>query len=86
MRVRFHLRLAHKIMAIAAVGLAGLLTFGAIYQIGGRSQDSSRTFAENARGIAELNQRLHVELLEARRTEKDFQLRRDETYVKRHTE
>jgi len=31
MRIQFHVRLAHKIMAIAVLGIAGLLVFGAIY-------------------------------------------------------
>jgi methyl-accepting chemotaxis protein len=86
MRERFHLRLTHKIMAIGIVGLVGLLAFGAIYQIGSWSQDASRAVAGNARTISDLNKQLSIEMLEARRAEKDFQLRRDETYSKRHAE
>jgi methyl-accepting chemotaxis protein len=82
----FHLRLTHKIMAIGAVGLAGLLAFGAIYQIGSWSADASRVVAGNARAISDLNQQLSTDMLEARRAEKDFQLRRDESYSKRHAE
>ncbi len=33
----FSIRLTHKIMAISIVGLIGLLSFGAIYQIGCQS-------------------------------------------------
>src|ERR1700681_2382723 len=86
MRERFHLRLTHKIMAIGVVGLVGLLAFGAIYQIGSWSQDASRAVAGNARTISDLNKKLSIEMLEARRAEKDFQLRRDEAYSKRHAE
>jgi methyl-accepting chemotaxis protein len=86
MREPFHLRLTHKIMAIGIVGLVGLLAFGAIYQIGSWSQDASRAVAGNARTISELNKKLSIEMLEARRAEKDFQLRRDEAYSKRHAE
>jgi methyl-accepting chemotaxis protein len=86
MTPRFHLRLAHKIAAIGIVGLAGLLAFGAIYQIGGWSQDASRDIAGNARAISDLNKQLSTEMLEARRAEKDFQLRRDQSYSKRHAE
>ena len=82
----FHLRLTHKIMAIGAVGLAGLLAFGAIYQIGSWSADASRAVAGNARAISDLNQQLSTDMLEARRAEKDFQLRRDASYSKRHAE
>ena len=86
MRERFHLRLTHKILAIGVVGLIGLLTFGAIYQVGSWSQDTSRVIADNANSIANLNKKLSITLLEARRAEKDFQLRRDERYSKRHAE
>ena len=82
----FQLRLSHKIMAIGAVGLAGLLAFGAIYQLGSWSEDASRAVAGNARMISDLTKQLSVEMLEARRAEKDFQLRRNETYMKRHAE
>jgi methyl-accepting chemotaxis protein len=86
MRERFHLRLTHKIMAIGIVGLVGLLAFGAIYQIGSWSQDASRAIAGSARTISDLNKQLSVDMLEARRAEKDFQLRRDDSYSKRHAE
>jgi len=86
MREQFHLRLTHKIMAIGIVGLVGLLAFGAIYQIGSWSQDASRAVAGNARTISDLNKKLSMEMLEARRAEKDFQLRRDEAYSKSHAE
>src|SRR6266571_4163935 len=86
MREQFHLRLTHKIMAIGIVGLVGLLAFGAIYQIGSWSQDASRAIAGNARTISDLSKKLSMEMLEARRAEKDFQLRRDEAYSKSHAE
>jgi methyl-accepting chemotaxis protein len=82
---RFHLRLSHKIMAIGAVGLAGILAFGAIDQIGSRTQDASRATSDRARLDAELNQQLSIEMLEARRNEKNFQTRRDEAYAKSNT-
>jgi methyl-accepting chemotaxis protein len=80
------IRLTHKIMAIGLIGLIGLTAFGAIYRYGSTSQDRSRVIAASARAIAELNQRLATEMLEARRAEKDFQLRRDPVYSKRHAE
>ncbi|HEY0911598.1 MAG TPA: methyl-accepting chemotaxis protein [Bradyrhizobium sp.] len=86
MRDRFHLRLTHKIMAIGAVGLLGLLAFGAIYQIGTRSQEASRAIAANARNISDLNKQLQIDMLEARRNEKNFQQRRNESYAKSHAE
>jgi methyl-accepting chemotaxis protein len=70
--MRLHLRLTHKIMAIGLVGLLGLLAFGAIYQIGSRSQEASRAIAADARAISDLNKQLLIDLLEARRNEKNF--------------
>jgi methyl-accepting chemotaxis protein len=82
----FSIRLTHKIMAIGAVGLIGLLAFGAIDQIGGASQDASRSVANHARAISDLNKQLSIEMLEARRNEKNFQQRRNESYAKAHAE
>ena len=82
----FSIRLTHKIMAIGLVGLLGLLALGAIYQVGSWSQDASRTVAGEGRAISDLNRQLSIKMLEARRAEKDFQLRRDESYAKRHAE
>ncbi|MFO1107938.1 MAG: HAMP domain-containing methyl-accepting chemotaxis protein [Bradyrhizobium sp.] len=82
----FSIRLTHKIMAIGAVGLIGLIAVGAIYQAGSSSQESSRFTADAARTIANLNGKVAKEMLEARRAEKDFQLRRDQSYAKRHAE
>src|SRR3954471_6394907 len=82
----FSIRLTHKIMAIGIVGLIGLLTFGAIYQVGSWSQDGSRSAANSARSIFDLNKQLSIEMLEARRNEKNFQQRRNESYAKSHAE
>jgi methyl-accepting chemotaxis protein len=80
------LRLTHKIIAIGIVGLSGLLGFGAIYQVGSWSQDASRVVAREGRALSDLNKDILIKMLEARRAEKDFQLRRDEAYSKRHSE
>ncbi|AWL99846.1 methyl-accepting chemotaxis protein [Bradyrhizobium amphicarpaeae] len=80
------IRLTHKVMAIGLFGLIGLAAFGSIYQIGSLSQDTSRDAADSARKMSDLNQRVSQQMLEARRAEKDFQLRRDQSYAKRHAE
>jgi methyl-accepting chemotaxis protein len=82
----FSVRLTHKVMAIGVVGLIGLLAFAAIYQAGSWSQDASRALAKSAREISDLNKQLSIEMLEARRHEKNFQQRRNETYAKSHAE
>ncbi|MET3908153.1 methyl-accepting chemotaxis protein [Bradyrhizobium sp. S3.3.6] len=80
------IRLTHKVMAIGLFGLVGLVAFGAIYEIGSLSQDASREIANRARAIADLNKQLSIEMLEARRNEKNFQQRRNESYAKSHAE
>ncbi|MBR0787602.1 HAMP domain-containing protein [Bradyrhizobium manausense] len=80
------IRLTHKVMAIGLFGLVGLVAFGAIYEIGSLSQDASREVANRARAIADLNKQLSIEMLEARRNEKNFQQRHNESYAKAHAE
>jgi methyl-accepting chemotaxis protein len=82
----FSIRLTHRIMAIAAVGLIGVLAFGAIYQVGSLAQDALRSAARSAREISDLSKQLSIEMLEARRNEKNFQLRRNETYARAHAD
>ncbi len=79
-------RLTHKVMAIALIGLLSLIVFGSIYLVGRASQDASRTAATNARALADLNQKLANDMLDARRAEKDFQLRHDLAFAKRHAD
>ena len=82
MRIVRNLRLSHKIIVIAVVGLAGLLAFGAIYEIGSVYQGAARATAEGARSLSDLNQRLTIGMLQARQNEKNFILRKDEIYAK----
>jgi methyl-accepting chemotaxis protein len=82
----FSIRLTHRVMAIGLVGLIGLLALGAIYRVGHWSEERSRAIAANARVIADLNKQLSIEMLEARRNEKNFQARRNESYAKAHAE
>ena len=82
----FNFRLTHKVMAIGGVGLLGLLTVGTIYQLGSSSQERSRETAIKARAISDLNKKLSIEMLEARRAEKNFQTRREEKYAQTHAD
>jgi methyl-accepting chemotaxis protein len=81
---RWSFRLSHKILLIGLVGLMGLAVFGTIYLAGAASQDASRRIAEDARVLATLNDKLARSMLDARRAEKDFLLRKDEASMKRH--
>src|SRR5262252_4638954 len=80
------LRLSHKIAAIGAVGIAGVVAIGGIYLWGASQQARYQDEFERADAIARIAGRISVGMLEARRAEKDFLLRDDEKYVKRHLE
>jgi methyl-accepting chemotaxis protein len=82
----FSLRLSHKIIALGAIGVIGLISFGAIYLYGSGSEEARRNTADQAQAISDLNRQLSTEMLEARRAEKDFQLRHDRSYATRHGE
>lgn len=84
--VRFQLRLTHKIAAIGCVGVIGLAAVGVIYQQGTWAQDGVRKAAEDARAISGLTKRISIEMLEARRDEKNFLLRKQDSYVKHHAQ
>ena len=84
--VRFQLRLTHKIAAIGCVGVIGLAAVGVIYQQGTWAQDGARKVAEDARAISGLTKRISIEMLEARREEKNFLLRKQDSYVKHHAQ
>jgi methyl-accepting chemotaxis protein len=84
--IRFQLRLTHKIAAIGCVGVIGLAAVGLIYQQGTWAQDGARKVAEDARAISGLTKRISVEMLEARRDEKNFLLRKQDSYVKHHAQ
>jgi methyl-accepting chemotaxis protein len=84
--VRFQLRLIHKVAAIGCVGVIGLAAVGLIYQQGTWSQDNARKVAEDARAISALTKQISIEMLEARRDEKNFLLRKQDSYVKHHAQ
>jgi methyl-accepting chemotaxis protein len=84
--VRFQLRLTHKVAAIGCVGVIGLAAVGVIYQQGTWSQDNARKVAEDARAISGLTKQISIEMLEARRDEKNFLLRKQDSYVKHHAQ
>ncbi len=82
----FHIGLSHKIAAIGAAGIVGLIVAGGIYLYGAALQERYRTIASDAREIAASGARLSAALLEARADEKSYILRKDERYAKSHGE
>jgi len=81
--LKFNIRIAHKIMAIGATGVVGLLVVAGIYLMGNSAQQMLRQRAGDARAINDLMNKVFVAMLESRRAEKDFLLRSDETYARR---
>jgi methyl-accepting chemotaxis protein len=73
----FSLRLTHKITAIGVIGVIGVVLLGGIHLYGETALAVYRSAAENARTVAELNNKIEVELLEGRWAEKDFLLRNE---------
>src|SRR5436305_833445 len=84
--VRFQFRLTHKIAAISCVGIIGLVAVGVIYQQGTWAQEGARKVAQDARAISVLTKHISIEMLEARRDEKNFLLRKQDSYVKHHAQ
>jgi methyl-accepting chemotaxis protein len=75
---KLSLRLTHKIAAIGIVGIVGVILVGGMHMYGESEMASYREAAESARAIFELNGKIEIGLLEARRSEKDFLLRNDQ--------
>jgi len=78
------LRLTHKIVAIGAVGILGLMLVGGIYLAGSSSQERFAMSEREAQALSGTTAKLAVALLESRRAEKDFLLRNDMKYAERH--
>jgi methyl-accepting chemotaxis protein len=81
-----NIRISHKIGALGAMGILGLLIVGAIYFIGSESQSRYQKFAEDASDARSTTRSLLIDLLESRRHEKDFLLRKDDQFAKAQAE
>jgi methyl-accepting chemotaxis protein len=79
-------RVSYKVGAIAAVSVLGLLLMGAIFLIGSESQSRHQNLANEATAISSTSRTLLIRLLQLRRHEKDFLLRKDDQYAKVHAE
>ena len=84
--MNLRLRLSHKIGVIGAIGVLGLVIVGGLYLFGSWTQARSQKTAEDASALAKLTNKLSIQMLQARRAEKDFLLRRDDRYAKNHGE
>jgi methyl-accepting chemotaxis protein len=82
--VNLRLRITHKIAAIGVTGILGLAIVGGVYLSGSWTRAQSQRNAEGANTLAILTSNLSVQMLEARRAEKNFMLRHDDRYAKNH--
>ncbi|MBK5959390.1 methyl-accepting chemotaxis protein [Rhodoplanes elegans] len=80
----FRLRLTHKIAGLGVLGIVGLAVVGGLYLTGTAEQSRYRLDAATARTLDRDATRVLVDLLELRRAEKDFLLRKDARYADRH--
>jgi methyl-accepting chemotaxis protein len=80
---RIQLLLTHKVAAIGAIGVIGILIIGGIYLVGTSVQSTYRNVAETAQAKFARTNHLYTNLLESRRSEKDFLLRNDMKYAGR---
>lgn len=78
------LRLSHKINSIAAVGIIGVLALGALYLAGSATQEAARLDDDQARALSNSNARMQIAMLEQRRAEKNFMIRKEEKYLEEH--
>src|SRR5215813_7457308 len=81
-----NINVGQRIMAVGAVGVFGLMLVGALYFYGNWVQDGFRAASDDAEKIAGTALKLQVDLLDARRLEKDFLLRRELDHATRHAE
>src|SRR5437870_4658591 len=81
-----NMNVTRRIMAVGAVGVFGLVLVGVLYFYGLWVQDGFRAASDDAERIAGTALKLQVDLLDARRLEKDFLLRRELVHVTRHLE
>ena len=79
----FSLRITHKIALMAALGVFGLIAVGAIYFINAAKQAIYNKAADESTATRFLTAQISIGLLDARRAEKDFQLRAEDSYAKR---
>jgi methyl-accepting chemotaxis protein len=85
LRMLSRISVSYQIGIVGAIGVIGLIAVGIVYyiasaEIAGASRALEQTNASLAK-LAEIN----IDLLEARRAEKDLLLRRKEDYVKKHS-
>jgi methyl-accepting chemotaxis protein len=76
--------LRHQILSIGLLGALGITALASVYMVGSNQVQEQRAAADAATQLEHFVDKADIGLLEARRAEKDFFLRSDETYASRH--
>src|SRR5436190_1330794 len=84
--LNFRLGLAPKILAVGGIPVLGLALVAAVYFFGENSLARYQSISDQTSAISAVMDKMSVRFLQMRRAEKDFLLRDDESYVKRHGE
>jgi len=77
-----NLKISTKTAIVGGVGLLGLMLVGGVYFVATTLQSARQQLADEVASIGRLQSDVLNEMLQARRAEKDFLLRRDQKYVK----
>lgn len=80
------LGLRQLVLSLGGLGVLGVVAIATIYFVSNSALTREQAKADIATKLEELVLTLDVELLEARRAEKDFLLRKEERYLSRHDE
>ena len=81
-----NLSIRSKTAIVGGTGVLGLLLVGGVYFFASNLQATRQHSADEVALIGQSEARALIEMLQARRSEKDFQIRRDLKYVKMQNE
>ena len=79
-----NIKLSHRIGSISIILIFSLAAIAGIYLYDASIQDAFQQKADAANSVYALTKNIETQLLEIRRTEKDFLLRSDVKYAERH--
>ena len=85
-RIFTRVGISYQIGLLGLLGVAGLLLVGCFYYYGSIELATSNQRLERASFVLSLLDRIKIDLLEARRSEKDFLLRRNQGYAKKQAD
>ena len=85
-RIFTRIGISHQIGMVGLLGVVGLLVVGCFYYYGSIELAASNHRLERANAVLSLLDRIKIDLLEARRSEKDFLLRRNQGFAKKQAE